>query len=178
MLDAVKKKIKLEHIHRAFDLCESHGMRTFANLLLNLPGETENDIDLSHALLKRIRPTYTSIGLTQPYPGTPIYRTLGRRIDKKDYHLLDREFPPEEFRLCSHQLNLKKLLYEWQMKYKTFTPFETSMIKADVRYWWKIFASKHRLGYLIFLLKEFSIQPIRYLRAKYNRPSRWAAEGD
>lgn len=169
ILGVINKKIKLQHIHTAFDLCEKAGMRTFANLLLNMPEETEEDIDLSRQLLDRIHPTYTSIGLTMPYPGTPIYKSRNFKIDRNEYHLLDREFPVEKFRLCAHDLNLPKLLYQWQRRYKTFPLFEKSMIQADARYWKMLILSKHKWSYLIYLLNQFCRQPLSFLKVRWVR---------
>jgi len=166
MLKSVNKKIKLEHIHRAFDLCREKGVRTFANLLLNLPGETQDDIALSEELLKRIRPTYTSIGLTQPYPGTPMYKSLGLKIDKGDYHLLNREYPVEEFRLCKHRLSLPKLLVSWRIRYGTFPFFEASMFRTGWRYWAILLKSSHRFRYLTYFLVDSIKQPFAALQAR------------
>lgn len=167
LLDVINKKLKVQQIIHTFDLCREFGIRTFANMLLNLPQESEADLELSHQLLERIRPTYISIGLTQPYPGTPIYKSLGITIDKADYHLLDRLFPPEKFRLASHGLNLPKLLYQWQLKYKTFSFFERSMVSAGWVYWKKIAFSKSRGKYFLFLMKTFIGTPVSYLKALY-----------
>lgn len=169
ILEIVNKKITLDQIINAFDLCEKYGIRTFANMLLNMPQETEEDLGLSHKLLARIRPTYVSIGLTQPYPGTTIYKNLGIKIDRRDYHLLDREFPPEEFRLSAHKIKMPKLLYDWQLKYGTFTLFEKSMISAGFAYWKTILLSKNRLKYLGYLLMSFTRTPLSYLKARYVR---------
>lgn len=169
LLDIINKKLKVQQIIQAFDLCHQFGIRTFANMLLNLPQEDEEDLVLSHQLLERIRPTYISVGLTQPYPGTAIYKSLGITIDKEDYHLLDRLFPPEKFRLSSHKLNLQKLLYQWQLKYKTFCFFERSMVSADGTYWKKIAFSKSRGRYFWFLVKTFIGTPVIYLKALYER---------
>lgn len=169
LLDGIKKKMSVEQIIHAFDLCHKFGIRTFANMLLNLPQENEEDLMLSHQLLERIRPTYISVGLTQPYPGTSIYKSLGITIDKEDYHLLDRLFPPERFRLASHKINLQKLLYQWQIKYKVFSFFERSMVSADWQYWKKIALSKYRGRYFWFLLKTFVGTPVIYLKALVGR---------
>lgn len=169
VLSLIDKKINLEQIVRAFDICNKVGMRTFANMLLNMPQEDEADLELSHKMLERIRPTYISTGLTQPYPGTSLYHSLGRKIDKKDYHLLDREFPPEEFRLSTHKIDLQWLLYQWQLKYRTFALFERSLFAIGMEYWKHILLSKNRLRYLGFFIKEILKTPLSYLKIRYTR---------
>jgi anaerobic magnesium-protoporphyrin IX monomethyl ester cyclase len=176
ILELVQKKIKVEQIHTAFDLCHEHGIRTFANLLLNMPQENDEDLQMSHDLLERIRPTYTSIGLTQPYPGTPLYNQLPKKIDKSDYHTLNRITPIEKFRFADHNHDLTELLFDWQIKYKQYPFFDRSMFVASWSYWRKIFTSKHLLDYLFYFLKDVSWTlihsiairtPLRELRMKY-----------
>jgi anaerobic magnesium-protoporphyrin IX monomethyl ester cyclase len=176
ILELVQKKIKVEQIHTAFDLCHKHGIRTFANLLLNMPQEDDEDLQMSHDLLERIRPTYTSIGLTQPYPGTPLYNQLPKKIDKSDYHTLNRITPIEKFRFADHKHDLTNLLFDWQIKYKQYPFFDRSMFIASWSYWRKILTSKHLLDYLLYFLKDVSRTlmhsiairtPLRKLRMKY-----------
>jgi anaerobic magnesium-protoporphyrin IX monomethyl ester cyclase len=176
ILELVQKKIKLEHIHTAFDLCQKYGIRTYANLLLNMPQEDDNDLQLTHDLIDRIRPTYTSVGLTQPYPGTPLYNQLTRKIDKSEYHTLNRITPIEKFRFADHKHDLKKLLFDWQVKYKQYPFFDRTMFIAGWPYWRKLLMSKYRLDYLFYYIREISWTlvrsialrtPLRELRVKH-----------
>lgn len=164
LLDVINKKINVKQIINAFDLCHKFGIRTFANMLLNLPREDEEDLALSHQLLERIRPTYVSVGLTQPYPGTAIYKALRKTIAKEDYHLLDREVPLEEFRLAAHGIDLRKLLYQWQLKYKVYTLFERSMISIGPAYWRKITFSRFFGRYCLYFMETLARTPLTYLR--------------
>lgn len=161
LLKSVNKGITVEQTIQAFDLCRKYGMRTFANILLNLPGEEKEDLTLTHKLLARIKPSFTSVGITQPYPGTNIYKKLGKPILKEDYHKLSRLLPLEEYRLSSHKLNLKKLLLKWQIKYGLVPLFEKSLFKADIKYWSIIIRSESRWLYMYFLVKEILIMPLR-----------------
>jgi len=69
MLKSIKKGCDVGQIAKAFELCRKGGLRTFANVLINLPGEQAADLAKTEGLLAEIKPTYTSIGVTQPYPG-------------------------------------------------------------------------------------------------------------
>lgn len=141
LLKRIDKAIKVENILLGFKNCHDVGVRSFANMLINLPGETEDDLDLTHELLKQIKPTFTSFGVTQPYPGTPFYRQGGFTFSKDQYHKLDREVAPEEFRMASHKLNLEKTLLEWRFRYKQFGLIEQGLYKGPWRYWRQIFRS-------------------------------------
>jgi radical SAM superfamily enzyme YgiQ (UPF0313 family) len=163
LLKLINKTTTVEQTKHAFALCRKYGLRTFANVLLNLPTEKEEDLALTEKLLGEIKPTYISVGVTQPYPGTDICKQLDRPVSKNDYTKLSRLLPTEEYRLSSHKLDLKKLLFRWFGKYGIAAPFERSLFKADERYWRKIFGSEHRLAYAYYLLKDVLLSPLHYL---------------
>jgi anaerobic magnesium-protoporphyrin IX monomethyl ester cyclase len=168
LLKIVNKGITIEQTVRAFSLCRKNGIRTLANILINLPEETEEDLALTHDLLARIKPTWTSVGVTQPYPGTKFYKNyIKAGITKEDYKKLSRLEPPEEYRMAKHKIKLNKLLLAWQLKYQIYTPLETSMYKADERYWLKIIKSPRRWSYLLFILREMVVMPLQYVRYLY-----------
>ena len=164
LLKVIKKHNSVEEIIRAFDLCRTHRIRTFANILLNLPTETDEDLAATMRLLTRIRPTYVSVGVTQPYPGTEIFRNLAQPVARKEYRQLSRLLPPEKFRLSSHRKDLHKLLFSWQLRYGIDTPVEISLFQADWRYWSHLWHSPHRLRYLVFLVQDNALMPIRFLK--------------
>jgi anaerobic magnesium-protoporphyrin IX monomethyl ester cyclase len=164
LLKVIKKRNSVEEIIRAFDLCRKYGIRTQANILLNLPTETDEDLASTTRLLKRIRPSNIVIGVTQPYPGTEIFRNLGRPIAREEYHQLSRVLPPEKFRLSSHRQDLHKLLFFWQLRYGIVSSVEISYIRADWRYWSHLRHSQHRWRYLAYLVRDNALMPIRFLR--------------
>jgi len=163
LLKLINKAMTLEDIRTAFALCRKHGLRTFANVLVNLPTEKEEDLALTEKMLSEIRPTIVSIGVTQPYPGTDIYKNLGKTIPRENYASLNRLFPAEEYRLGSHRLDLEDLLFSWIRKYGIVAPFETSLFRAGREYWRKLFFSRHRLRYAFYLAKEVLFGPLHYL---------------
>lgn len=169
LLTVIKKGVTVDQTFRAFSLCKANGMRTFANILLNLPDETEDDLAKTHELLAKIKPTYISVGVTQPYPGTEFYnKFLHVKINKKEYCNLNRLSPPEVYRMSKHRLDLQQLLLSWQLKYGIYTPFEKNIFQANHRYWSKIIKSRRRWAYLVYFLKEIFIIPfILYIKYSY-----------
>ncbi len=162
LLKIIKKGITVSQTIRAFSLCKSKGIRTFANILLNIPEETVDDLNLTHKLLAKIRPSYLTIGVTQPYPGTEFYnKFLNKPISNEKYHLFDRQYPPEEYRMAKHKLNLEKLERSWMLKYDLYTPVEISMFKANSNYWVKIILSYRKWAYLVSFFKECLISPFQ-----------------
>jgi radical SAM superfamily enzyme YgiQ (UPF0313 family) len=154
LLHRIRKATSVEQTIVAFDLCKKNGIRTFANILLNLPGEEDDDLRLTHELLAKIKPTYTSVGVTMPYPGTEICKAFSRPICKEDYVKFARTLPPEEYRMCTHKHNLKWLLFTWFLRYGIVAPFEKSLFDADTRYWRKILRSRYRWVYALYLAKD------------------------
>ena len=163
LLKVIHKGTTVEQTVQAFSYCRKYGIRTFANILLNLPTEDEEDLALTRKLLATIKPTYTSVGVTQPYPGTDIYKMLEKPISKEDYGELDRISPPEKYRFSKHKYNLKRLLFLWHLKYGVMTPFEKSLYRADRYYWAKILGSNRKWAYVRYLFKELIVTPLYYV---------------
>ena len=57
MLDRTKKGIRVEDAVRTFEICRRYKMRTFACFMVNMPGETEEHINESVKLMRRIKAT-------------------------------------------------------------------------------------------------------------------------
>ena len=158
MLKLIKKGVTIDQTVNAFSLCRSYGIRTFANILLNLPEETEEDLILTKELLTKIKPTYISVGVTQPYPGTEFYdKFISGPISKENYHKLNRTTPPEEYRMSNYKYNLRDLLFRWNLKYGISIPFEINIFHTDRRYWSKIFNSQQKFNYMVCIIKDIFI---------------------
>ncbi len=164
LLKTIDKAIKVENILLGFKNCHEVGMRSFANMLINLPGETTEDLDLTYKLLRKIKPTYTSFGVTQPYPGTPFYKKGGFTFGKEAYHKLDREVPPEEFRMAQHKLPLEITLLQFRLRFQQFGLVEQGLFKGPWRYWTQIFRSARRRQYLWYFIKQQVNVPVIFAR--------------
>ncbi|GAB6285730.1 MAG: hypothetical protein STSR0009_19310 [Methanoregula sp.] len=177
LLKIIRKGITVEQIHHAFALCRKYGIRTFANILINLADETEEDISLTVDLLSEIRPTVISVGVTQPYPGTDFYEHyIKKPIKPEEYRNLNRLLPSEEYRMARHTLPLHEMLLHFQYKYGIYTPFEFSVLKIDPRYWKKILHSSHRTQYLIYFVKMMIAAPFVEYLTMYITKGRWRHE--
>jgi anaerobic magnesium-protoporphyrin IX monomethyl ester cyclase len=116
-LDRMKKNIRVEDTLRVFDLCRKYGFRTFANLMLNTPGETEEDVRKTFRLKKRIKASHTGVNLTAPIIGTDAYEEYVRpKLTKEEYYLFEdphlyTKIVDPRFRLATHNLNLDRLYY-------------------------------------------------------------------
>jgi len=117
-LDRMKKGIRVEDTVRAFELCRKHGLRTFANIMLNTPEETEEDVRQTIRLKKTIRASHAGVNLTAPIIGTDIYEQyVNPKLTKEEYHLFEdphlyTKILDPRFKLASHNINLSKLHYK------------------------------------------------------------------
>ena len=54
ILDNLQKQIRVEDVRKVFKLCDKYGIRKLANFLINVPGETKEDIEATFALAAEI----------------------------------------------------------------------------------------------------------------------------
>jgi radical SAM superfamily enzyme YgiQ (UPF0313 family) len=74
ILDNLKKKLTVEQIKEAFRAARQAGIRTVANCMVGLPGETREDFAKTLALVKKIKADYLNVNFITPFPGTELYR--------------------------------------------------------------------------------------------------------
>lgn len=154
LLDRVNKKITLDQIRNAVSLCHKYKIRSFATMLLNLPGETEKDLKDTWNFLKEIKLSAGAIwSICTAYPGTKMYENLFEpKLQKEEYHLLknNRLDPLNRFRLAEHNLDLEQLWVQFNKKFLA-TPFFERMwcLKPFQSLYWKaIWNSKRFWTYI------------------------------
>lgn len=141
LLKIINKGILVEDIIKALAYCSRYKIRTFANILINLPTETDEDLFQTEELLKKIKPTFVSTGVTQPYPGTALAKKYFPDLSVADYLEMNRIESTERFRMASHSHKLALLERQWLVKFKTVSLIEFSMFSAPGKYWKKIITS-------------------------------------
>jgi radical SAM superfamily enzyme YgiQ (UPF0313 family) len=165
MLDLVKKDITIKTTKDVFALCKKYGIRTFANILINLPGETKKDLNLTLKLLDKIKPTVVSFNVFTPYLGTEIYDNSPNKLKKSEYHLLARppteliKMNPKVFRFNSHNLDVGRFAIKNQRKYNP--TWNSLKIHFSLFYLKHILRSESKWEYLSQiknLLREYAKQ--------------------
>jgi anaerobic magnesium-protoporphyrin IX monomethyl ester cyclase len=73
MLDFYGKEITLKQVESAFEICRKLDIDTVACIILGALPETREDMELTYAFLKKIKPTYTRVFLFMPLPGSELY---------------------------------------------------------------------------------------------------------
>lgn len=111
MLKKISKGISKEQIISAFKMCDEAGIRTLANILINLPGEKEQHIKETEDLLKKIRPSIINVSILKPYPATPVFED-NIKMDHIEYINALKKFLAGDlsvFKLCDHGMDLKEI---------------------------------------------------------------------
>lgn len=94
ILKGLNKNIRPEQIIRAFDATRSLGFKTLAYLLVGSPNETDETINETIRLLKRIKPDEIGINMITVFPFTPLYELAkSKGFINDDYWLTDKSAP-------------------------------------------------------------------------------------
>lgn len=99
ILDTINKRITIDMIRKGMALTHKVGIDSACFFMIGLPGETDEDIDMTVELAKQINPTYASFHVATPYPGTHFHKQY---VD-------NWAFPIKES--FSQTLSLKELRY-------------------------------------------------------------------
>lgn len=161
----LKKGITVDQIKKIFQNCHKLGIRAFANMLVNTPGEKEKDLEDIVDLIHKIKPNIVSFNIFTPYPGCEIYDLAGDRIKREDYPLLMNDPSmlvsdmPEKFRFALHSIDFKTWVKEATKKHNKILPNLSIYFKS--KYIKNIIYSKKKIDYLKqlnALFREFITQ--------------------
>lgn len=160
VLKRLRKGITVKQIKEVFRLCHKIGMRTFCNILINIPDETKEELMETLRLLDEIRPSVTSFNIFIPFLGTEIYDNSGLNLMPSDYNYLS--MPPRElvkdkrFRFAKHDIDFSKFYSQNHKKYNSPYVFLPSYFSKP--YLKQLIKSKRKKDYIFqvgLLIKEF-----------------------
>ena len=98
ILNVLRKGITLEQAEKAFNLSRKIGLETLAYFMIGSPTETKEDILKTIKFAKKLKPDYTHITITTPFPATDLYRLgLEKGIWPNDYWLEFAKNPRADF---------------------------------------------------------------------------------
>jgi len=128
ILSFFKKGFTREQVIKTFAVCHEVGLRAGAYLIVGVPGETKEDIDLTIDLVKTIKPSLLNLSFLTPFPNTQLYKDTAQWIGKKDWSEWDfltkkiYEYPFEIDPSVSRQriFDAYKHLIEEGMEYSTY----------------------------------------------------------
>lgn len=86
-LEALRKGVGRAQIVRAFNLAHRAGIETMALAMVNVPGESVDDVEDTWRLVRDLDPDQLQVAICTPYPGTPLYTdSLARgRLRSRDF---------------------------------------------------------------------------------------------
>lgn len=98
MLEYLQKGITPEKIKNAFALSRKHGIDRFAYIMIGIPGETDEDVAMTRALVREIQPDHLHCSICTPMPKTYLYeRMLEEGLIEHDYWLDFARKPDPQF---------------------------------------------------------------------------------
>jgi len=74
VLDHMEKRVQVDSIIKAFDICKKAGICTKASFIFGAPGETRDTIKDTQNVIRRINPDYIWLFIMTPMPGTKLYK--------------------------------------------------------------------------------------------------------
>jgi radical SAM superfamily enzyme YgiQ (UPF0313 family) len=169
LLEKINKGMLIEEDVRAFELCNKYKIKTFANILFNLPGETENDIALTQKFLRHVKPSHVAISLTVPLLGTQIYdEFVHPRLEPCEYKIYASNDPyvglvDDRFKMAAHSLDLKKLIMRESLKFYLKSSF--GLVSFQKWYRKGVFKSMPKGEFFKALRLKVYVQMRTYVRA-------------
>ena len=134
----LRRPMKDEEIARAFDVASRAGLSTSAFVMIGLPQEGSEDIEMTLELLARVRPNRFRWALFFPYVGTEAYE-LSRREGLIDEEKL-RSLPSFTEESCldfgrEHNLFLKRLkrAFPWYVNACSPDPLISNLYRQLIR---------------------------------------------
>ena len=171
MLNVVDKRVNVARIKQTAEVCRKLGMRMSAFMMINIPGETKDDIEASLALVKEAKFNITQWSIYNPYPGTD----LGGELDLEDLNVISKFPSPESMELIEKKY--KYAVYsdrlEDMLAYihsRTFNIRNVKMIlggdyipsffrfisyMSNKNYFKKLWTSKRKIDYLTSMKSQF-----------------------
>ena len=121
ILKTLKKGFTKEQIRKAFALTNRVGIRTFAAGMLNVPGQTMEDIEETKAFLEEIKPSFVHFFFTTPFPGTELWdmaiekRWLRPDVDfSRDWDFRSTQYPAVPMGMDREELRrIRAALQNW-----------------------------------------------------------------
>lgn len=169
-LKRMKKGIKVKDTEEIFQRCRKENIRTFANFLINTPGETEEDVRKTVELMENINATVYGICVTTPYPGTEIYdQYVNPPLSVEEYKLYEdnktyTSVVDPRFHLAAHRLNIEELSKNLGRQFMTHGT--SHIISFQPLYMKTLLMSKRKKEYVSIFLYRIS-RKFKNLLRKY-----------
>ncbi len=147
----IQKGITTKMVLDTFNLCHQYKIRTFANFLVNLPGETKKDLSDILKFSEQLKSDIYSYNVFSPYPGTEIYDNMTYRFSKDEYAELFTastliEKYPHKYKFHQHKLNITNWANTQNQRYNELLP--NIKFHLSLKYLNTILKSRAKLNYI------------------------------
>lgn len=128
ILSFLQKGFTREQVMKTFAACHEVGLRAGAYFIIGVPGETQEDIDLTIDLMRIIKPSLINLSFLTPFPNTKLHAKTAQWIGQRDWTKWDDftetvyDFPFEANPQVSRRriLDAHKKLIEEGMDYSPY----------------------------------------------------------
>lgn len=88
VLNFIRKGTKVEHNYKSAEICRKYGIGIWANYMMGLPTETEEEIMDTVRMIQAIKPDHYSPAFFTPHPGSDLYQYV---IDKGLFNITSHD---------------------------------------------------------------------------------------
>jgi len=173
MLELLRKGIKPEDSVKAGAVCRQNKILIFANYMLGVPTETVEDLEMTYAMMRTIKPELHSPSYFSPIPGSDLYTYCKEKdlIKTTNYDQFVRNPTLEKIK---------------GIDYKILDRYRDKIAGCRKSWWMEQHFAKHVLarwrfllkkGYLIIFLRELAgtmpiqlQQPLHYIEKLITKP--------
>lgn len=85
----IKKGTTVAQARNVFTLCRKYKMRTFANLMIGLPTETEEEMNATFNLSKELKAHAYILSIAMPFPNTELWNMVTPKIEIREFDNLN-----------------------------------------------------------------------------------------
>ncbi|MFA7301108.1 MAG: radical SAM protein [Candidatus Shapirobacteria bacterium] len=147
----IQKGISTQMITEIFNLCHLYKIRTFANFLVNLPGETKKDLNDIIKFSQTLKSEIYSYNVFTPYPGTDIYDNMTYCFTKDEYQELFSasdliETFPIKYKFHKHNINILNWATIQNRRFNELIP--NIKFHLSLKYISMFFNSSNKLNYI------------------------------
>lgn len=170
MLDIMNKQTNIEMSAKIAKICRKIKLRHFANMLINVPGETLDDIEKSLQFVKDMGYNSVIWNVYCPVPGVNWERTLdmddldtfNKYPSKEAFELLERKYKFGNYKqsitmmldyLYSNTFHPKHFKFSLQPYYYR-SIYQSISYVFDIRYILQLVNSKRKMEYITNLFKQ------------------------
>lgn len=160
--DIIGKKISVPEVKQAFTLAKKYGLRTLANFMLGLPGETKDDLAMTEQLADEISADVYIFCIATPLPGTRLYDMVGVPISPEEYSLLNWNGSSLTSRM--NKSLIPDLVVERDRLYRKYivTSFRRSLLNTfNYKYMLTQTGRLKRIGYAIRKFTEYLLKIVK-----------------